>query len=796
MDDVIFAGTEKRPALGRAEVSLTLDNSSGLLPVEFNEVTLTRILFRSGESEYAINGAPCRLLDLQELLSDAGVGRQQHVIVSQGQIDAVLNARPEDRRAIIEEAAGVLKYRRRKEKAERRLDATEANLLRLQDLLREVRRQLRPLERQAEAARRHEELVRRARRAAGVRRRSRDHVVAPQAGVDRGRPARCARSSRASSSRRWPSSTPRSCRSRRSCRRAVRATSATASCTSSSCASGRAAWPAILAERKRSLERDHGQLLDAGVVANLEGRRRPAARRARRGRRRARAGRSRGRGADRRGAGVRRRACTLRRVVHGRPTMTARRRRVRPPRCAASCARSATASSAARASCGGSTTDGEALRARLEQLAAEADRLRADCAGAESVETPLVAEVEQAEARRGAGRGRRSSAPRTRATTRPSRPRARTPASRRCSWRSMPPTPAPEPSGWPASTACSARCSTWSRSTRAGKQPVEAALGEALTAVVVDGDASARRALATLRDSDTSGAVLAIGGRGAARVVPAGRVDRCALTSAPAARACRACSTRCSAAPCGSTTSTRRSRPRSPIPAAVIVTADGDRLAPTGWRVGAAAGGATAAALDDARQRATAAADGTRCRRAARWPTSRAALDAAREHEQSLNRRLDQNDARFTAASEGLARVLGHRRELQAELESLDRVDRRPDRPHRRRAGADHRARGRAPGARRRRAGRGRRRARPRRGDAPTSKRGPAVLASRRRELEVRNAGLHERQQFLEQRIAETERRLEADVEARARAADRRQEIERSLVAIERLARLVAAHRR
>src|SRR6478672_9458628 len=124
MDDVIFAGTEKRPALGRAEVSLTLDNTAGLLPIEFNEVTLTRILFRSGDSEYAINGVPCRLLDLQELLSDTGVGRQQHVIISQGQIDAVLNARPEDRRAIIEEAAGVLKYRRRKEKAERRLVAT------------------------------------------------------------------------------------------------------------------------------------------------------------------------------------------------------------------------------------------------------------------------------------------------------------------------------------------------------------------------------------------------------------------------------------------------------------------------------------------------------------------------------------------------------------------------------------------------------------------------------------------------------------------------------------------------
>ncbi|MEY4131286.1 MAG: chromosome segregation protein, partial [Actinomycetota bacterium] len=159
MDDVIFAGTTKRPALGRAEVSLTIDNASGMLPIEFNEVTITRTLFRSGDSEYALNGVPCRLLDIQDLLSDSGVGRQQHVIISQGQIDAVLNARPEDRRAVIEEAAGILKYRRRKEKSERRLAATEGNLTRLQDLLREVRRGLRPLERQAEAARRHGDVV-------------------------------------------------------------------------------------------------------------------------------------------------------------------------------------------------------------------------------------------------------------------------------------------------------------------------------------------------------------------------------------------------------------------------------------------------------------------------------------------------------------------------------------------------------------------------------------------------------------------------------------------------------------
>ncbi|MEY2474660.1 MAG: chromosome segregation protein [Actinomycetota bacterium] len=156
MEDVIFAGSAKRPALGRAEVSLTIDNSAGILPIDFAEVTISRTLFRaSGESEYAINDVPCRLLDIQELLSDSGVGRQQHVIVSQGQLDAVLNARAEDRRAIIEEAAGVLKFRRRREKAQRRLEATEGNLVRLNDLLREVRRQLKPLERQADAARRH-----------------------------------------------------------------------------------------------------------------------------------------------------------------------------------------------------------------------------------------------------------------------------------------------------------------------------------------------------------------------------------------------------------------------------------------------------------------------------------------------------------------------------------------------------------------------------------------------------------------------------------------------------------------
>ncbi|ANC30655.1 chromosome segregation protein SMC [Isoptericola dokdonensis] len=154
MEDVIFAGTSGRPPLGRAEVALTIDNTDGALPIEYTEVTISRTLFRSGGSEYAINGSGCRLLDIQELLSDSGIGREMHVVVGQGQLDAVLRATPEDRRGFVEEAAGVLKHRKRKEKALRKLEAMQGNLARLTDLTTELRRQLGPLGRQAEAARR------------------------------------------------------------------------------------------------------------------------------------------------------------------------------------------------------------------------------------------------------------------------------------------------------------------------------------------------------------------------------------------------------------------------------------------------------------------------------------------------------------------------------------------------------------------------------------------------------------------------------------------------------------------
>lgn len=153
MEDVIFAGTPGRPPLGRAEVTLTIDNHDGVLPIDYAEVTISRTLFRSGGSEYGINGEPCRLLDIQELLSDTGLGREMHVIVSQGHLDDILRGTPEDRRHFIEEAAGILKHRKRKEKALRKLDAMQGNLTRIQDLTGEIRRQLGPLGKQAEIAR-------------------------------------------------------------------------------------------------------------------------------------------------------------------------------------------------------------------------------------------------------------------------------------------------------------------------------------------------------------------------------------------------------------------------------------------------------------------------------------------------------------------------------------------------------------------------------------------------------------------------------------------------------------------
>src|SRR3954470_2476597 len=270
MDDVIFAGSGNKAQLGRAEVSLTIDNSSGLLPIGFTEVTITRTLFReSGESEYAINGAPWRLLDIQELLSDSGVGRTQHVIVSQGQLDSVLQARPEDRRAVIEEAAGVLKYRRRKEKAERRLASTESNLLRLQDLLREVRRQLRPLERQADAARRHGEV---ASELAALRLHLAGREVASyQARAEAAAAGKAAMESEESELRSRLAELDRSVPGAEAALAATDASGLGEIVGRAEALRERArGQAALLAERRRSLERDRSSFVDHTLVAALE----------------------------------------------------------------------------------------------------------------------------------------------------------------------------------------------------------------------------------------------------------------------------------------------------------------------------------------------------------------------------------------------------------------------------------------------------------------------------------------------------------------------------------------------
>ena len=787
MDDVIFAGTASRPALGRAEVSITIDNTDGTLGVDLAEVTITRILFRTGESEYSINGVPCRLLDVQEMLSDAGVGRQQHVIVSQGQIDAVLNARPEDRRAIIEEAAGVLKFRKRKEKAERRLDATEANLLRVQDLLREVRRSLRPLERQAKAAERHGEIITdltavktyvSGREIAGLRTKletlaatrieseaaERDHKTA-LAGLDTD----------------------------------VMAIEAELSARGASDIADRLARVeqlkerargllAVLAERRRSLERDRGQLLDAGVVANLE----------------ADAARARAEldavvaeldtiapaaallDADEAGFRAERGealASVEQEGSSGRAASAVAEVRGELRSVRASYERAHGVARKAR-------SRSEALVQRIDATGEEITRLRAACNEAGDIEAPLVAEVEAAEAALAEAQSALD-------TARQQRQEAAEQASR-----------------WSARSEALEQALDDTRA-RAGAEQlegvsgvlgtlldliqidegwepaVEAALGESLTAVVVDDTAAARRALASLRDSDTTGAVLALGApHGGAETPDSGdavrrhahsdRADVNELLDVLLAGAVRVADID---AAVDATLAD---------PAAVVVTEAGDRFGASGWRLGAAGSGATAAALDDARDRAGAAATELDAAGSA-VTAAQAAVEAARGHERELTRQLDANDAQFTVASEGLGRALGEKRELASELETVavtiveyeERVDSEGARIAELEAllpalESDEQAEADAE--------RGRERLR-----AELEARA-AVLASRRKDHEVRTAGLIERRQILETQLTETEARLAADSEARRLAEGRRGEVERSLQAIDRLARLVETH--
>ena len=807
MDDVIFAGTAKRAPLGRAEVSLTIDNSAGLLPIELTEVTITRTLWRSGDSEYAINGVPCRLLDVQELLSDSGVGRQQHVIVGQGQIDAVLNARPEDRRSIVEEAAGVLKYRKRKEKAERRLESTEGSLLRVQDLLREVRRQLRPLERQADAARRHGDLVGElsalrvhlaGRELAGLR--SRLQAVADQrldqtAARDRLRGELATLDS------------------------AVLAAEVQLRAAGASDVGDRLGrveqlrerargLSAVLGERKRALERERIQLMDASVAANLE-------------------------------AEAARLRSELAEVIETRGTLDPEMASLAVDEGALAALFAAGSGADEVGGSGGNvpaspsaTSAAAEVRGELRtrrvarerdererrQLAAvlaasegrqaELDRQLADLKAVlveqEAAEAALVAELERAQAQRGEGEvgARRAAEERQEVIAQRvavaarvdalvlalDEARARAGAKHLADVEGVLGTlldVVQVDAGWEAA--------------------FEAAAGEALSALVVADTPTGRLALEHLDRAGLSGGVLAppdpgepgndaLGSGPTARPEGGGEPLRPHVRAADpqVGRLLDRLLDRAVAVQGGWREALDLAVERRD---AVVVTRDGDRFAAGGWRLGSSGPGATVAALDDARGRlaelesAVVRLDSTRAE-------ADAQLRARHAVEARAMQRLDEHDAATRSAAALLTRLANERGALEQEAASgrialtaaTERVQQEDDRIAEL-AGlligleADE-----ASEAERARHEAQRRAA----AEAETRR-----LSIRRRDLEVRVAGLDERRSLVERRLADVERRL-ADGEVEAAAEAQRAKatrLERSAVAVDRLARLVADHR-
>jgi len=770
MDDVIFAGTSKRSALGRAEVALTIDNSAGLLPIDFAEVTVTRTLFRTGESEYSINGVSCRLLDVQELLSDSGVGRMQHVIISQGQIDAVLNAKPTERRLIIEEAAGVLKFRKRKEKAERRLASTEANLTRVQDLLREVRRGLRPLERQAEAARRHGDLVaeldalRRflaGRELAQLRTRldSTTRQRAEHAGVEESLRARL---------RDLDTSVLRSEAELNALGGADVGDELTRYEALRERGRGIAA---VLAERQRSLAKERESTVDAALIASLEAdqarlRQELAAiddqaralvpeaedvERAERGLVEARATFE-----ERWGEGI---ATPSGEAAEVRGQLGGLRRSVE--RSMAELERHSSRASSLVEKRDRLAAEAERLRAEvaeatasLPQLEAERDRLLAERADAEAAVEAAAAELSEAEAQR------RSWTARAEALELAlDQARAAAGAERLAAVDGVVGTLldlVEVDHGW--------------------EPAFEAAAAEALSAVVVDGPGSARAALAALSQGDAAGAVLALG------------VTRAARTAPPVGSPVRA--------------HVRATRPgvdelldavvgaavridgdwaagldiALAHPDAVVVTADGARFGPGSWRVGGSATGATGAALEEARGREAAAAEAVAAATAAR-DEARTRFAELKRSAGEARQAAEQAAAALRRSSDGLARVeqqaaeaadeLGGQDGVRAEIEERLRTER--DRVAELEAMLPALEAEEAAAAE---AARAMSEAR-----AALDERAAAV-ATLRSDLEIRVAQVEERRTSLQARLAEVDARVARNQQAAQEAAVRREALD------------------
>jgi chromosome segregation protein len=783
MDDVIFAGTAKRPALGRAEVSLTIDNSAGLLPIDFTEVTITRTLFRSGDSEYAINGVPCRMLDIQELLSDTGVGRQQHVIVSQGQIDAVLNARPEDRRLVIEEAAGVLKYRKRKEKAERRLAATEGNLTRLSDLLREVRRQLRPLERQADAARRHGDVVAEL-RALRIFVAGRELTTLRRRLADGGA-ARAELANEESLLRKTLAELDT----------AVLAAEADlgqiggddlgdALVRFESLRERARGLAALLAERRRGIDRERGAFVDQAVIASLEA---DAARLARELEEAAAEEASLAPQADELARAEQAladaRAAYEERWAEGVPAPSGRAAEARGELAALRKGVERGEVELER-----SQDRLAALEDKLGRIVAEAERLRNEAVEAEAAQGPLVERLRAAEgaraeaeaqladaeaALRAADADRHTWAARAEALSLAlDQARARAGAERLASVHGVVGTLldlVDIDEGWEAA--------------------VEAAAGEALAAVVVDGVDAARQAIAALAGDDVGGAVLALGAARPSRTAPAvgEPVRRHVRSSRADVEALLDALLGAAVVVEGGWEAAVDAALANPD--AVVVTHAGGRFGIRGWRVGTASTGATGAALEEARERAeAAAAQATHAE--ASLHGARSLLDEARQREGELSRQLDEQDARLTGATAALERLDAEQRDAAQEADGLrghageltERLAREQARvaeldvslPLLEAEEADSAQQARAMAE----------------AKAQLDDRAAAV-GSMRADLDVRTAGLTDRQTFLRTRLAEVEARLEGTVEARREAEVRRVELDAKQRAIDTLATLV-----
>ncbi len=786
MDDVIFAGTAKRPALGRAEVSLTIDNSMGILPIEFTEVTITRTLFRTGDSEYAINGVPCRLLDIQDLLSDTGVGRQQHVIVSQGQIDSVLNARPEERRLIIEEAAGILKYRKRKEKAERRLSATEGNLTRLADLLREVRRQLRPLERQADAARRHGDLVAEL-RALHLFLAGRDLTTMRRRLADGGA-ARAELATEDNLLRRTLAELDAG----------VLAAEAELGHTGGddlgdalvrfeSLREKARGLVAVLAERRRGIDRERGAFVDQAVIATLEAEAtRLGSELAAADAEAAALAPQQDELAEAQRALAEARTSFEREWAEGIPAPTGRAAEGRGELAALRSGVERGEQERNRAEARLAT-----LHEKLDRLEAESARLRAEAGAAEMVEGPLVERLAAAERQRATAEQRVAEAEAELRAVDGDR------------------------HAWTARAEALSLALDQARS-RAGAErlasvdgvvgtlldlveidpgweaAVEAAAGEALAAVVVDGIAAARAAIGALHeegDAAIGGAVLALGAhRSSPAAPPVGERVR------PHIRARRADVEALLDALLGGAVAVDGGWPAAvdaalAHPEAVVVTRAGGRFGTSGWRVGTASAGATGAALEEARERA---ADATAAANHAESSLhgARSLLDEARQAEAALARQLDEHDGRLTAATDGLQRVEADRRDALTEAEALtvhaeelgERLAREQARvceleltlPLLEAQEADTAERAKAMAA----------------AKAHLEEQAGSV-GSLRADLEVRAAGLRDRRQFLRSRLTEVEARLEGSVGARREAEVRRVELDAKQGAVDRLAALV-----